>query len=284
MWCKSLISILFLISCTEVQLMAQQQVSSNATSKAVLNSACESMSFYAKSLSDPDYRYSNFTKTIDPTTRKVKTIEAGIYSGGGISKWIKFDVIYHEETISLVLAESSSDTAIHIKMNNDGFADYTIDGNNPDGNFPPTNFKYKNGKVISRSIQFNGKELVANFNYDQNSNLVLIQEHSSNGELPGRSEYSYDVKRRAKNQAYFDEPRGFAENTYMLLQYMDLLPLKPVNIRTASKVFWEDNYKVYDVMFSDQMIDGNGNLISYKSQSSLTNLEISQFDINWTCE
>ena len=107
---------------------------------------------------------------------------------------------------------------------------------------------------------------------------------NKSGEQPGRSEYSYDITRNAKNQAYFDEPYRLPINTYMLLQYMELCcSIKPVNLRTDSKVFWEDNYLVYDVKFTDEVIDGNGNLVSYKSQSSETKLAISQFDISWTC-
>jgi hypothetical protein len=279
----ALMSLFFLISCTKVQLLAEQE-ENNIASKKGSNSSCENIEFRAKSLLDQEYKYSNFTKTMDPLTARVRTIEAGVYSGGGINEWIKFNIVYNKRTISLVLTENNSDTAMHIKLNNDGFADYTYNGNKPDENFLPTKFKYKKGKVLSRGIRFNGKEFVANFSYDKNGNLLLMQDVPLYGELPGRSEYTYDVTRTVNNQSYFDEPRGFIENTYMLLQYMDLLPLKPVNIRTGSKVLWEDNYLVYDSKLSGHVIDGNGNLISYESSSVQSNTATSHYELNWRCE
>ena len=136
---------------------------------------------------------------------------------------------------------------------------------------------------MRRSISFNGMELVSNFSYDRNGNLVLMQDVSLFGEVPGRSEFSYNLSSTAKNQNYFDEPRGFAENSYMLLQYLGLLPLSPTNLRTGSKVYWEDDYLASDVSLTDHVVDGNGNLVSYKSASPESGTAISQFTINWSC-
>ena len=237
----TLIALFYLSSCTKVQLAEQQEENVNAKSVAIPKSSCQALSFNAQSLSDPDYQYSNFTKTIDPTTGKISNIEVGIYSGGSIGEWIKFNVVYRNNNIALVLADNSSDTAINIKLNNLGFAESATNGNAANSNFLPTRLKYKEGKLVRRNISFNGMELVTNFTYDRNSNLVLMQDVSLFGEVPGRSEFTYDMSRTAKNQVYFDEPRGFAENSYMLMQYLGVLPLTPVNLRTASKVYWEDD-------------------------------------------
>jgi hypothetical protein len=284
LYCLStLIALFYLSSCTKVQLAEEQQESLNGKSVSISKSSCEALNFNAQSLTDPDYHYSNFTKTVDGTTGKVTSIEVGIYSGGSISEWIKFNVVYKNKNIALVLADNNSDTAINIKLNSEGFADYTTNGNAPNANFLPTRFKYKDGKLMRRNISFNGMDLVANYTYDRNGNLVLMQDVSLFGEVPGRSEFSYDMSRTAKNQAYFDEPRGFAENSYMLLQYLGLLPLTPKNVRTGSKVFWEDDYLVSDVKLTDHVIDGAGNLVSYKTASPESTVPQSQFTINWSC-
>ncbi|HSB93025.1 MAG TPA: hypothetical protein VLC28_07915 [Flavitalea sp.] len=279
----ALVSILCITSCTKVQLSEEQPENLNSKSVSPSKSSCNAISFNAQSLSDPDYHYSNFTKTVDPVTGRTTAIEVGIFSGGGFSEWIKFDVVYKNKSMALVLSGNKADTVMNIRLNNEGFADFTTNGNAPDVNFLPTKLKYKNGKLMRRSISFNGMELVANFSYDGNGNLTLMQDVSLFGEVPGRSEFSYDLNRSAANQRYFDEPRGFAENSYMVLQYLDLLPLAPKNLRTGSKVYWEDDYLVSDVSLTGHVVDGKGNLVSYKSVSPESGTEISQFTVNWSC-
>jgi hypothetical protein len=280
---STLFTFLIFASCTKVQLAEEQQENIAAKTGSIIKSSCQALTFNAQSLSDPDYSYSNFTKTIDASTGKVSSIEVGIYSGGGISEWIKFSLIYNNKNIALVHAENSLDTVINIKLNNEGFADYTVNGNAPNENYLPTRLKYKSGKLIKRSISFNSNTLVANFSYDQNGNLILMQDLSLFGEVPGRSEFTYDLARTGKNQDYFDEPRGFAENTYMLLQYLSLLPLTPTNVRTGSKVYWEDDYLVSNSKLTDHVFDSNGNLVSYKSASPESGTSISQFTSPWSC-
>jgi len=280
---STILSIIVFASCTKVQLAPEQTENLSSASKTVPVAICQALDFTAQSLSDPDYSYMNFKKTADPASGKITTIEVGIYSGGGISEWVKFNVIYKNKNLSLVYSEHPADTAMNIKLNNEGYADYTSDGNSPEGNFLPTKFKYRNGKVLTRKISFYGNELVAAFTYDRNGNLTLIQDGSQFGEVPGRSEYSYNLTRTAKNQVYYDEPRGFSENTYMLLQYMDLLPLRSTNIRTSSKVYWQDDYLVYDVKLVNHIVDGSGNLNSYESASPESNESITRYTVNWTC-
>jgi len=279
----TLMALFYMTSCTKVQMAEEQQENLNARSIPVSKSSCEALSFNAQSLSDPDYHYSNFTKTVDPATGKITAIEVGVYSGGSISEWVNFHVVYKNKSISLVYADSKSDTALNIKINNEGFAESVTNGNAPNANFLPTKLKYKDGKVIRRNISFNGTELVANFTYDRNGNLILMQDVSLFGEIPGRSEFSYDLSRTSKNQNYFDEPRGFAENSYMVLQYLGLLPLTPTNIRTASRVYWEDDYLVSDVKLTDHVVNADGNLVSYKSAAPGSTTAFSQFTVDWTC-
>lgn len=279
----ALVSTVLIFSCTKVQLENPEQQTENAAQPAPVQSSCKPLSFVASSLLDPDYTYSNFEKTTDPATGLVKTIKVGIYSGGGIGDYATFDVVYKNKTVSLLKSGSASDTALVIKLNNAGFADFASSGNSPDENFLPTRFKYRNGLVATRKIALGGIELTANFSYDANKNLVLIQEVSQNGEEPGRSEYTYDVSRKAGNQAYFDEPRGFSENTYMLLQYMGLLPLQPVNVRTSSKVYWDSNYLVYDATLRNHQVDAAGKLVSYESALSTDGETTSRYTVNWSC-
>lgn len=283
LYCLSILMSVIFFSCTKVQLTPEGQEELINNSKPVSSSNCTAIDFTSQSLSDPDYNYFNFKKTVDPASGRVSMIEVGIYSGGGISEWVKFNVIYKNKSVSLVNSDNPADTAMNIKLNNDGNADFTTDGNAPNSNFLPTRLKYKNARLISRRISFAGTELASNFSYDGNGNLTLIQDISQYGEVPGRSEYSYDLTRTAKSQVYYDEPRGFAENTYMLLQYLDLLPVKPINIRTASKVYWQDDYLVYDVRLINHVIDGSGNLNTYESASSESTGSISRFTTNWNC-
>ena len=86
----TLMALFYMTSCTKVQMAEEQEENLNARSIPVTKSSCEALSFNTQSLSDPDYHYSNFTKTVDPVTGKISSIEVGIYSGGSISEWVNF--------------------------------------------------------------------------------------------------------------------------------------------------------------------------------------------------
>ena len=102
LYCLStLITLFYLSSCTKVQLTEEQEENLNVKSVSISKSSCEALNFTAQSLTDPDYHYSNFTKTVDGATGKVTSIEVGIYSGGSISEWIKFNLVYKNKTIAL---------------------------------------------------------------------------------------------------------------------------------------------------------------------------------------
>ncbi|HEX6180735.1 MAG TPA: hypothetical protein VFZ47_05775, partial [Chitinophagaceae bacterium] len=84
-------------------------------------------------------------------------------------------------------------------------------------------------------------------------------------------------------QVYFDEPRGFSWNTFSLMQFAGLLPeLQPTTLRTGVKVFWSNNYKVYDVSLGKHQLQG-GTLQSYEVTTFNGSPSSLPYFTDWQC-
>lgn len=272
----------FVTGCTKVEMVnAEPETLSKPSASNPI--PCQALSFISSSIMDPSYSVTGFSKSMDAASGQVQLITAGIYSGGGIEDSIALRAVYAKQSIAFVHRDRPADTVLVASLDKKGMVIATRDGNAPDFNFLPTSFSYRNGKISTMKVALNGTSLSSNFSYDKNGNITLIQNVSQYGETPGRIEYSYDASRKAANQVYFDEPRGFSLNTYTLLEYAGLLPTRPVNLRTAVKVMWEDDYEAYNASLLNHQVDGSGNLIQYEMKNAGGDEVVSRYRINWAC-
>jgi hypothetical protein len=203
-----------------------------------------------------------FKKQLNPSTGRLQQITAAVYQGGAITSNITLDVLWAPGSVAFVKSGSSTDTMLVVALNAQGKPVSAVGGNAANPDYLPTTFEYSNNKVAAMKITLAGNQLTSRFSYDGNGNCTLIQDEPRASEVPGRVEYSYDNK-KANTQVYFDEPRPFSWNTFSLMQFSGLLPeLQPANLRSAVKVFWANNYKVYDVQLTNHQVNG-GSLVKY---------------------
>lgn len=275
-------ALVFVTGCTKVEMV---NADPETLSKPAVNNTnpCQALSFTSTSINDPSYSVTGFSKSMEPGTGQVQSLTAGIYSGGAIEDSIPFRLIYGNQSIAFIRRDRPADTILVANLDKKGLVTSTRDGNAPDFNYLPTSFSYRNGKISGMKITLNGTQLSSNFTYDKNGNLLLIQNVSQYGETPGRIEYKYDLSRKAANQIYFDEPRGFSLNTYTLLEYAGLLPTRPSNLRTGVRVMWEDDYEAYNADILNHQVDAAGNLIQYEMKHAGGDEAVSRFQINWAC-
>lgn len=247
-----------LFSCTKTDISPE---TSEVTSKKKVD--CEITAFRFNTLSENGTisKYV-FKKQIDPSTGKLQQITTAVYQGGAIGSNITLDVLWSAGSVAFVKAGSHADTMLVVALNAQGKPVSAVVGNAANPDFLPTSFEYTNNKVSAMKISLAGNLLVSRFSYDNKDNCTLIQDEARASEVPGRTEYSYDNK-KADAQVYFDEPRPFSWNTFSLMQFSGLLnELNPGNLRSAVKVFWPNNYKVYDVQLINHQVNG-GSLVKY---------------------
>lgn len=270
-------------SCSKVEQLNQNE--DVAALKPIVKSvsSCQADTYTTTNLSDASSNFQTFQKTFDQVTGKVNFIKAGIYSIM-VSEYLEMNVHWQTNRVAFTSASNPSDTILIAKFDKKGLLLSIVHGNAPNENYLPTNFQYKAGRLSTMKVNFNGSQLVSNFTYDRNGNLKRIQELPFNGQDMGYVEYEYNTAVTASNQLYFDEPRGFNRNTFTLAEYMGWLPgLKPVNLRTHSKVVWEGGYQVHDVYYKNHVTDGSGNLTKYEVASSASDESYEKHEINWTC-
>ena len=242
-------------SCTKVDLV--EQPAENELNKIKpAKSNCQSLSFVINN----DWDYAPFQKTIDPLTHKISAIKAGVYTIV-VQELLDMDVRYKNNNAYLLAKGSTTDTIMKASFDKSGKLLSIVGGNKPNENYLPTYFSYnKSGRVSEMKIGFMGSQLVRKFYYDGNGNCIMRKEMEGSGYVA----YTYNPAGKAAGQAYFHEPVGFSENTFVLAKYMEWLPsLKPVNIMTKTVVFWDD-YQAMDATLTDHQLDAKGNLLSYK--------------------
>lgn len=246
-----------LFSCEKADLVAENP--------AVVNkkqSDCEVVAFrYTTQTPTGTTNQYVFRKQNDPSTGKLQQITAAVYQGGAISSTIILDVQWTTNSVSFVKA-GSADTVLVASLNAQGKPVSVAGGNKPDANFLPTSFEYNNNRLAAINVSLAGNQLISRFTYDDKGNCILIQDDAQGSMTPGRVEYTYDNK-KADRQLYLDEPRTFSWNTFSLMQFSGFFPeLQPTQLRTGVKVFWANNYKVYDVSLINHDVQG-GNLRKY---------------------
>jgi hypothetical protein len=174
------------------------------------------------------------------------------------------------------IKSGSADTVLVASLNAQGRPVNVVAGNAPDPGYLPTSFEYENNRLSAMKVSLAGNLLVSRFSYDARNNCTLIQDEPRPGEIPGRVEYSYENKKAAQ-QVYLDEPRPFSWNTFSLVQFSGMFTeLQPSNLRTGVKVWWANNYKVYDVQLINHDVN-NGTLVKYDVSYPGSNITIPQF-------
>ena len=225
-----------------------------------------------------------FTNRYDLAGRSLE-VEAGVFSGGAIASNKPFNIKWASNGLAFIDANSLSDTILIAYFDRKGRVEKISAGNAPNQDFLPTTFQYSNNRLSSMGITLAGNVRTSYFDYDQKGNIVSISDAPTTSvPIPGKVEYVYATNEKAKQQCYFDEPRGFSWNSFTLLQYVGLFPeLEPVNLRTSTKVNWGNNYQAYYMNITNHQLDQDGKLLSYDIVSPGGGNTISRYNINWTC-
>ena len=276
-------AVLVFSSCSKVGQLNEPE--DDVLAKSLKHNAkeCEAIAYNTTNLSDPSANYLTFQKTVDPASSRVNHIKAGVYSIT-VQEYLEMDLHWQNNRVAFTSSSAPSDTILIANFDKKGLLKSIVPGNAPNENYLPTKFEYRDGKLSVMKIDFMGSELVSNFRYDRNGNITRIQEQPFNGTDMGYVEYQYQNSAKANGQLYFDEPRGFSKNTFTLAEYLGWLPgLKPVNLRTHTKVVWEEGYEAHDVYYKNHVLDGAGNLVSYEVASSPNDDSYERHQINWTC-
>lgn len=267
-----------LFSCTKTDVASELP---EVTSKKKIDCEVTAFRFNTQSENGSVSKYV-FKKQIDPSTGRLQQITAAVYQGGAISSYVTLDAVWAPGSVAFVKSGSSADTMLIVSLNAQGKPVNAVGGNAPNVDFLPTSFEYTNNKVSAMKISLAGNLLVSRFTYDSRGNCTLIQDESRSGEVPGRIEYTYDNK-KADNQVYFDEPRPFSWNTFSLMQFSGLLKeLSPATLRTGVKVWWANNYKVYDVELTNHQLNGS-TLVKYDVNYAGSNI-FSPYFIDVMCD
>ncbi|HYF32034.1 MAG TPA: hypothetical protein VD993_13015 [Chitinophagaceae bacterium] len=223
-----------------------------------------------------------FKRQNDPSTGRLSQIITAVYQGGAITSTLTFDVRWANNSIVFLKAGSATDTVLVASLNAQGKPIDVVAGNAPDANYLPTSFEYNNTRLSAMKITLGSNLLVSRFAYDGKGNCTSIQDDGQGSMTPGRVEYTYGNK-KADRQLYLDEPRIFSWNTFSLLQFSGLFPeLQPAQLRTGVKVFWANNYKVYDVNLVNHHVEG-GNLQRYEVSFPGSSVTIPYFS-DFACE
>lgn len=270
---------LTLFSCQKVNSINDEEITDKRKSK---KDFCLISSFGYSNTAVPQQTI--FTNHYDMSGRSME-VEAGLFSGGSVFSNITLSLKWVNGGLAFVNANAPQDTVLLASFNKKGRVDKIILGNKPNPNFLPTTFDYDGNGLHAMYITLGSNTLTSYFNYDNNGNLISIADApSASVSIPGKVEYGYDPTKKASNQFYFDEPRGFSWNTFSLLQYIGLFPeLQPTNLRTSTKVTWGNNYQAYHMNIINQQVDGNGRLVSYDVASPGSSTTVSHYNINWSC-
>ncbi|HEX6181127.1 MAG TPA: hypothetical protein VFZ47_07745 [Chitinophagaceae bacterium] len=264
-----------LLSCEKTDL-----VPDNSNTVKSAKSACEALAFRSNFGAGTQYV---FKKLLDPATGQLQQLTAAAYQGGAISTTTTFDVHWTANSVAFLKAGTTTDTVLVASLSAEGKPVSVVAGNTPDAlNYLPTSFEYVSNRLSAMKITLGSSQLVSRFNYDTKGNCVLIQDDAQGTITPGRVEYTYDNK-KADQQVYFDEPRGFSWNTFSLMQFAGLLPeLQPTTLRTGVKVFWANNYKAYDVSLGNHQVQG-GTLQSYEVTTFNGSPSSLPYFTDWQC-
>src|SRR2546430_1656907 len=212
-------------------------------------------------------------------------VDAGVFSGGSVLSTLSLDLKWAAAGIAFTKARTITDTVLFAFVSKKGQVDRIVPGNQPDPQFLSTSFEYEGNQISALHITIAGKTETSYFNYDNKGNPVSITDApTADVAVPGRIEYEYATSEKAKQQFYLDEPRKFSWNSFSLLQYIGLFPeLQPVNLRTATKVTWGNNYQAYNMKIGNQQLDQEGKLVGYDIIHPQTGNTISHYSVNWKC-
>ena len=271
---------LVFFSCQKTDALKESNLSEKSAKSKKSSCLISSLSYSNSNLSNQTI----FTNHYDGSSR-ITQVDAGIFSGGSVLSSISLNIYRSQNGIAFVKTGTATDTVLFAFVNSKGRIEKIVPGNTAKADFLPTSFEYNGDQIAAMHISLAGNIETSYFNYDTKGNCTSIADAPTpDVQVPGKTEYEYATNEKAKQQFYLDEPRKFSWNSFSLLQYIGLFPeLQPVNLRTATKVMWGNNYQAYNMKIANQQMDGQGKLISYDIIHPQTGKTVSHFNINWNC-
>jgi hypothetical protein len=222
-----------------------------------------------------------FNKSYDLSGQRLSHIDAGLFSGGAIWTTVHLDISYNSDKIYFISSENSSDTGIVLTVDNAGRPLRADVGQIIDNGFGPQEFSYENGRLNLINIDDNWMRIW--FRYDDHGNNSQIVTDSSDGMPRINHEYQYEKNKKAGQQFYLDEARGFSFNVLTMLHAAGFFPeLNPVDQRVRSTVHWGP-YLAYDFIQKDHRYDKSGRLMQYKTASPGSNSSVTTFNVDYNC-
>jgi hypothetical protein len=222
-----------------------------------------------------------FNKSYDLSGKRLSHIDAGLYSGGAIWDTVHLDLTYDYNKIYFISSENSSDTGLVVHIDNAGRALRADVGQIIDNGFGPQEFFYENNRLHLINIDDNWMRIW--FRYDQYGNNSQIVTDSSDGLPRINHVYQHDANKKAFQQFYLDEARGFSFNVLTILHAVGFFPeLNPVHARVRTTVNWGP-YLAYDFAQQDHVYDKSGRLLQYKTASPGSNSPVATYSVNYNC-
>jgi len=241
-----------------------------------------------------------FQKTYDPVSGKLSKLNAYMLYPGTPFPTTEMQVVYNGS--SQYFLKSPTDTIAVFTYDNAGkiveaFASgqvLSLRG----FRLTKYRFNYTDGKLSSIDSRVERDNIPFNyplayrtdmrFFYDDNVHaLKKIEYLTSNGTVYDTQTFEYDLTRKAKNQFYGDDFILSSSATFwQFLRYFDLFPEMRSEYLLAKVfetpgVFQEEKTKIY----KNQVVDSNGNLISYSYDQYTFSAYRGQADwtVNWSC-
>ena len=232
------------------------------------NKKCDLAQSIVSGFGDKEDKASQYRKVYDPGTGKISKVVVGLFTldlADSISLLVRND----GSTVHLLLESNPTDTVLNAHFGANGRLINITEGNAPNYQLPSTNFSYTSGTLSGVSGPYQ-----LNVTYDAYGNVVKLEDPT----LEAQSfYYTYDVSVPAKRQFYPDGFFGDSYNTLFLAEFMGWLPdLEPVSKRISSRTVTGD-YELYNAHLTDHVYDGEGKLLSYKSNDAITYTNI------WDC-
>lgn len=222
-----------------------------------------------------------FSKTYDLSGKKLSHISAPLYSGGAIWDTVHLKLTYDYNKVYFISSENSSDTGLVVTMDNAGRPMSAEVGQMIDNGFGPQEFSYQGGRL--RNINIDNDWMRVWFRYDQYGNNTQIMTDSSEGLARINHVYQYNLQKKASQQFYLDEARGFSFNVLTILNAAGYFPeLNPVHARVRSTVHW-GSYLAYDYAQQNHVFDNSGRLIQYETASPGSNTSAATYTVNYNC-
>jgi hypothetical protein len=278
----TILSIFYFSSCSKTDSADSGNISAESNS-ARLKNACDVEEVDNPSLIGPEMDTYIFRKKYDIATNRITQIDIGLYSGGSIYQRVVLNVFYSGNRIFFINNANAADTCIKASLNNFGKPATAVFSETIDFGLPDHDFYYDEDGRLSRIVLDTESNYGFWFHYDSRGNNTVISQDTINGTAGICETFEYDNGHKANQQAYFDYPRGFSEDGFLVFHAMGLLPeLNPVNLRTHTKVMW-GNYVAYDARLFNHVIGPQKKLLGY-NVGTLNSSVSASWTLSWQCQ